>query len=83
MDFFFNTKLIIFFFKNGYRCFNFEMDNPNDHFRLQMLSKCAQNTVKNVLNMFGKPELWMHVFQNSKADVTKRTVSKCVYLKCA
>ena len=28
----FYTKLIIFFFSNGHKCFNFEMDNPNNHF---------------------------------------------------
>ena len=61
----FYTKVIIFFFNNGHKCCNFEIDNPNNHFIVQMLSKCAQNAVQNVLQMlFGKTELWMHAFQN-------------------
>ena len=41
----FYIKLIIFFFNNRYKYFNFEIDNPNNHFIVQMLSKYAQNIV--------------------------------------
>ena len=65
MDLF--IKLIIFFFNNGHKYFNFEMDNPNNHFRVQMLSKYAQNAVQNALKiLFGKTNFKMHAFQNGK-----------------
>ena len=41
----FYTKLNIFFFNNLYRYFNFKIDNPNNHFRVQMLSKCTENII--------------------------------------
>ena len=54
----FYTKLIIFFFNNGHKCFNFEIDNLNNHFRVQMLLKCAQNVIQNAFKMlFGITEL--------------------------
>ena len=37
----FDTELIIFFFNNGHKFFNFEMDNLNNHFIVQMLSQYA------------------------------------------
>ena len=65
--FFFYTKLILCFFNNRHRCVNFETDNPNKHFRVQMLSKWAQNAVQNALKMlFGKTDFKMHAFQNGK-----------------
>ena len=42
--------------------------------------KCSQNALK---MLFGKTKFWIHAFQNSKADMAKRTVSKCKHLKCA
>ena len=41
------------------------MHNLNNHFIVQILSKCAQNAVQNELQMlFGKTELWTYAFQN-------------------
>ena len=40
--------------------FNFEMDNPNSHFRVYL---CSQNTLK---ILFGKTKFWMHAFLNGK-----------------
>ena len=49
----FYTKLIIFFFN-----INFEMNNLNNHFIVQMFSKWAQNAIQIALQMlFGKTEL--------------------------
>ena len=63
---YFYTKLIIFFFNNRHKYFNFEMDNSNNHFIVQMFLKCTQNTVQNALQiLFGKTELWMYAFQNT------------------
>ena len=49
------------------------MDNPNNHFIVQMLSKCAENTAQNALQiLFGKTELWMHAhFKIDKSDIAK------------
>ena len=64
---FFYTKLIIFFFNNRHKCFNFEIDNPNNHFIVQMLLKCTQNIVQNALKiLFDKTVIWMHAFENGQ-----------------
>ena len=61
------------------------MDNLNNYFRVQMLSKCTQNAVQNALKiLFGKTDFKMHVFQNGKMvkfDVTKQTIFKCAHRK--
>ena len=60
------------------------MDNPNNHFRVQMFSKCTKMLFKiRSKCCLVKQNFRCMYFKIDKSDVVKQTIFKHAYLKCA